>query len=134
MIDRFMHIRRAEEGTTAVEMAVVIMAVLFLILGSIEFALAYWTMHTLQLAVQEAGRWVMVNNTDPNITTDAESQMTTYYLPGAQVCISPSPGQYCVNAIQSANNNTVTLTAYYGFDVGITGSFTLTGETTVPLD
>jgi hypothetical protein len=40
-----------------------------------------------------------------------------------------------VSAITGTNPNTMTLTAYYGFEViGLTGPIMLTGKTTVPLD
>lgn len=134
MIARLAHIRRADEGTTAVEMAVVMMAVLFLILGTIEFAIAYWTMHSLQLAVDVTGRQAMVYHTLATPAA-AESYMQQYFFPSAGICTTPSSGQYCVNVTQSNSTNTMTLTASYGFDIiGITGGFTLAGQTTVPLD
>lgn len=134
MIGRLAHIRRAEEGATAVEMAIVMTAMLLLIFGMIEFALAYWTMHSLQLAADETGRYAMVFNKTITPAT-AEGHMQTYFFPGAGICTNPSAGQYSVCATQSTNPNTMTLTATYGFNIiGIGGSFTLAGETTVPID
>jgi Flp pilus assembly protein TadG len=137
MIRRIAHIRSADEGATAVELVVVMTAALFLIFGMIEFAIAYWTMHMLQFATQEGGRYamVMVHNGDSNPTTGAETVMQGNIWGPSSVCTSPTAGQYCVKATLGANNKTLTLTAYYGFDIiGFTGKFALTGQTTVPLD
>jgi Flp pilus assembly pilin Flp len=142
MTGRFAQIRQAEEGATAVEMALVMMVALLLILGMVEFALAYWTMNTLSLAVEETGRYVYVMINNPAISPaqypqTLETHMGYYLPPGPStpVCTNPSPGQYCVNAVQSTSSNTVTLQASYGFDVlGITGTYTLGSQNTVPLD
>ena len=116
------------------EMAVVLMAVILLILGMIEFSIAYWNMHTLLLAVEEVGRWVMINNTDPSVTTNAQARMQLYLPAASSICTTPSAGQYCVNA--TASNGQVTLTASYGYNmIGITGSpLILKSQNTVPLD
>lgn len=132
MIARLAYFRTAEEGATAAEMALVVLAALILIFGSVEFALAFWSMNQLQLAVEETGRWLMVNNSATPAQAEARMQ---YYLPGSSTtgCTSPSAGQLCVNATQSSG--TMTLTASYGFNViGIGGHFTLASQATVPLD
>jgi Flp pilus assembly protein TadG len=133
MMTSFPKFRRSEGGATAVEMAVVLMAVILLILGMIEFSIAYWNMHTLLLAVEEVGRWVMVNNT--TVTTAAAQTRMQQYLPAASsICTTPSAGQYCVSA--TASNGRMTLIASYGYNViGITGSpLILKSQNTVPLD
>jgi len=116
-----------------VEMAVVLMAVILLILGMIEFSIAYWNMHTLLLAVEEVGRWVMVNNTTVT-TTGAQTRMQLHLPAASSICTTPSAGQYCVSA--TASNGQMTLTASYGYNViGITGSpLILKSQNTVPLD
>ena len=133
MMTSFPKFRRSEGGATAVEMAVVLMAVILLILGMIEFSIAYWNMHTLLLAVEEVGRWVMVNNT--TVTTAAAQTRMQQYLPASSsICTTPSAGQYCVSA--TASNGRMTLIASYGYNViGITGSpLILKSQNTVPLD
>jgi Flp pilus assembly protein TadG len=133
MMTSFPKFRRSEGGATAVEMAVVLMAAILLILGMIEFSIAYWNMHTLLLAVEEVGRWVMVNNS--TVTTAAAQTRMQQYLPAASsICTTPSAGQYCVSA--TASNGQMTLIASYGYNViGITGSpLILKSQNTVPLD
>ena len=133
MMTSFPKFRRSEGGATAVEMAVVLMAVILLILGMIEFSIAYWNMHTLLLAVEEVGRWVMVNNTTAT-TAAAQTRMQQYLPAASSICTTPSAGQYCVSA--TASNGLMTLTASYGYNViGITGGpLILTSRNTVPLD
>ena len=134
LMTSFAKFRRSEGGATAVEMAAVLMAVILLILGMIEFSIAYWNMHTLLLAVEEVGRWVMINNTDPSVTTNAQTRMQQYLPAASSICTTPSAGQYCVSA--TASNGRMTLTASYGYNViGITGSpLILKSQNTVPLD
>ena len=67
-------IRSCERGATAVEMAITLLAVIVLILGMVEFAVGYWMLHTTLLAVEEIGRYAMVNNATVT-TTDAESRV-----------------------------------------------------------
>ena len=53
---------RAEDGEVAVEGAVTMLALLFLILGSVQFGLVFWNWNTMALAVEEAGRYAMLYN------------------------------------------------------------------------
>ena len=51
-----------DEGATAVETAITISLSLALVFGILEFGMALWQANTMALAVEEAGRHVMVNN------------------------------------------------------------------------
>ena len=55
-------LRRAENGAVGVEAAVTMMAMIFLILGSVQFGLVFWNWNTMLLAVEEAGRYAMLYN------------------------------------------------------------------------
>ena len=46
----------------AVEAAVTMLALMFLILGSVQFGLVLWNWNTMLLAVEEAGRYAMLYN------------------------------------------------------------------------
>jgi Flp pilus assembly protein TadG len=127
--------RIAERGELAIEAAFVLPVVLLLMIGIIKFGAALWQWHTMLLAVEQAGRYVMINNSTCD-TSCAETQMQTV-LPSAAVCTNPSTGQICVNATTdtSASPYTMTLTANYSFDFyGLAGPFTITSAGTVPLD
>ena len=137
------NLRRCEQGATATEMALVLLAFIILVFGMIEFAVAYWTLHTMLLALEEVGRFAMVNNS--TITTNTAEQFVCNVLTGStSSCTNPAPGsscgatagQYCVNAVQSSSSNTMTLTATFGFNfIGLTGSsIPLGSQVTVPLD
>jgi Flp pilus assembly protein TadG len=65
---------RTEEGATAVETALILSTLLLLIFGAIEFGRGFWTYNTMLLAVEEAGRYAMVNNQGPPTSCGAQTQ------------------------------------------------------------
>jgi len=124
-----------DEGATAVEAALVLSALMLLLFGIIEFGYALWQWNTMTLAVQDAGRYAMVNNQTCSASC-AETQMRNV-LTTAAVCTSPSAGQICVNATTATGTTpTMTLTAAYNFNLmaPFIPSFTMTSQTVVPLD
>jgi Flp pilus assembly protein TadG len=125
--------RRWDEGAAAVEAALVLPVLFLLILGIIEFGTALWQWNTMLLAVEQAGRYVMVNNASCD-TSCAQVQMQAI-LPAASVCATPTAGQICVSASTSAGTpSTMTLTAAYNFNLlALFGPFTITSQGTVPL-
>jgi Flp pilus assembly protein TadG len=125
--------RRWDEGAAAVEAALVLPVLFLLILGIIEFGTAMWQWNTMLLAVEQAGRYVMVNNASCDVSC-AESQMQAV-LSGASVCTTPTSGQVCVSASTSAGTpSTMTLTVAYNFNLlALFGPFTITSQTSVPL-
>jgi Flp pilus assembly protein TadG len=128
-------IRASEGGATAVEAAICLFLLLSLIFGICEFGTALYSWNTMQLAVQQAGRYVMVNNATATTTT-AETQMQSV-LTTAAVCTTPTAGQICVNATTTAGTpKTMTLTASYQFNLTalLPGPFTMTAQATFPLD
>jgi len=54
--------RHSDEGSVAVEAAITLSAVLFLLFGSVQFGLAYFAWNTMLLAAEEAGRYAMLYN------------------------------------------------------------------------
>ena len=54
--------RRSDEGSVAVEAAVTLSVLLFLLLGSVQFGLVYFAWNTMLLAAEEAGRYAMLYN------------------------------------------------------------------------
>jgi Flp pilus assembly protein TadG len=128
--------RRWDEGAAAVEAALVLPLLFLFIFCIIEFGRAVWQWNTMLLAVEQAGRWAMINNADTNLVTDVENQMQLV-LPSAAVCTPPPPGQTSVCAIKSSAGTplTLTLTAAYNFSpVAFFSPFTITSQGTVPLD
>jgi len=63
--------RGKEEGSAAIEAAVVLPVLLLAAIGSVEFGRGLWTYHTMLLAVEEAGRYAMVYAASPSLLTSA---------------------------------------------------------------
>lgn len=124
--------RRWDEGAAAIEAAFVLPVLFLFVLGIVQFGNALWQWNTMLLAVEQAGRYVMVNNSTCNAAC-AETQMQAV-LSSAAVCTTPTSGQMCVNATTSAG--TMTLSAAYSFSpfAAFFQPFTITSQGTVPLD
>lgn len=134
----------SEDGATAVEAALVLSLFVGMVLTIVDFAQAFFIWNTLQLVVGQASRYVMVQTSIPapgsasaqcppagSAASCAISALTTL-LPGASSSCSgaPTPGQYCVSA--SCTTTRCSLSALYGFN--FVGTYTLTGEITVPIE
>jgi Flp pilus assembly protein TadG len=125
-----------DEGATAVEAAIALFALVLLLFGIIHFGYALWQLNTMMLAVEQAGRYAMINNQSTTLISDAESQMQAV-LTTATVCTTPSAGHVCVNATTTAGPPpTMTLTAAYNFNLiaPFIPAFTMKSQALVPLD
>ena len=79
-------------------MAVTLSALLFLILGAIQFGIVFWNWNSMLLAVEEAGRYAMLYNPTnfPNGPPAAPIRWPTAPSRGpirTWAAISPSPAQ-----------------------------------------
>jgi Flp pilus assembly protein TadG len=150
------------EGATAVETAITISLTLALVFGILEFGMALWQSNTMTLAIEEAGRYVMINNTTCNTASCAETQMKNTLssygglvtTANSGICTgtfpnltAPSPGSICVYATApttGSSPNTMTLAAVYAYNniivasgllAGVlSGPFTSNSQATFPLD
>jgi Flp pilus assembly protein TadG len=123
--------RRWDEGAAAIEAAFVLPLLFLFVLGIVEFGMALWQWNTMLLAVEQAGRYVMVNHSTCDVSC-AETQMQGV-LSTASVCTTPTSGQICVSA--STASGAMTLTAAYNFSpFAFFSPFTITSQGTVPLD
>ena len=134
--------RSRDDGAVAVEAALAISILVVLIFGIVEFGMALWSWNTMVLAVEDAGRYVMVHNASCD-TSCAVSQMQTTLAaaPGSvsTTCTgAPAANQICISATVPSPQTTpptMTLTAVYGYNViGLTGIQTLTSQGTFPVD
>jgi Flp pilus assembly protein TadG len=125
---------RWDQGAAAVEAALVLPVLFLFVLGIVQFGMALWQWNTMLLAVEQAGRYVMINNASCGVSC-AETQMQAV-LSGASVCTAPTSGQMCVSASTTAGTpSTMTLSAAYNFNpVAFFQPFTITSQGTVPLD
>ena len=138
-----------DEGAAAVEGAITIAILIAMIFGVIEFGRAAWQWNTVMLAVQEAGRYVMIHK--PCSASCAEGQMQNVLGGASQApeclisggnIVSPTSNNMCVYAV-SPTASTMTLTAIYaysniivpaGVSFGVlSGPFTVSSEATFPL-
>jgi hypothetical protein len=128
-----------DDGSTAVEAAVVFPLLFALIFGIVEFGMALWQWNTMELAVLEAGRYAMINNASPVV---AEHKIQAVF-PGSSISCplpaSPAAGAWYVCATKTAGApnmpNTMSLSAIYGYNIiGLAGPFNVTAQATVPLD
>jgi Flp pilus assembly protein TadG len=70
--------QKTDSGSVIVEAAIIFSALLFLLVGIIEFGMAFWQWNTLTFAVEHAGRYMMVSDTgctSSTCATDAENCM-----------------------------------------------------------
>jgi Flp pilus assembly protein TadG len=140
-----------DQGSAAVEASIILSALLLLIVGSIEFGRALWTGNTMQLAIQEAGRFAMISNAPPT-SCGAQSQTPSCPAP------SNTPLANCVAALaqqvlssyqvenieisvredQTSTPATITVCARHTFGFAAPsllpiGPFNLKSQVTVPL-
>ena len=121
---------RDRGGATAIEFGVALPVFLLFTIGLIEFSRILWTNNALQLAADEAGRYVIAN---PAATTD---QIQTYAT-GKLVSVDPAQVTITVTRDTAGGVNFVTVTAVTPLSmmtnlVPLTG-ITLTGRSRVPL-
>jgi Flp pilus assembly protein TadG len=128
-----------DEGTTTVEAAITFSILFSLVFGILDFGMALWQFNTIELAVLQAGRYAMVNNSTITAAI-AEAQMQAV-LPSASISCplpsSPTAGNWYVCAMPPTGSTpqTMSLSASYGYNIiGLVGPFKVTSQATVPLD
>jgi len=124
-------IRIDEKGAAALEMALVFPVFILFIFGIIELSRAYWVLHTMELAIEEAARYAIVNTSayDSEIVTKAKDNLYGF-----------DSSQFTVTSV-SQNINGVTyklITASYPFNSVVPnllpfGSIPLTRSVSAPL-
>jgi Flp pilus assembly protein TadG len=129
-----------DEGTTTVEAAITFSILFSLVFGILDFGMALWQLNTIELAVLQAGRWAMINNSNSSLVSNAEAQMQAV-LPSASISCplpsSPAAGTWyvCASGPTGSTPTTMSLSASYGYNIiGLAGPFKVTAQATVPLD
>jgi Flp pilus assembly protein TadG len=144
--------RGSEAGAAAVEAAFTISIMLLLIIGSAEFARAFWTYNTMLLAVEEAGRYAMAYRHVAPVNCQPQSMVTHCSAPSytalancsaarAQQVLSAYQAPYIGVSVEEDTTSTpatVTICASYSFDFIAPrflpfGPLDLTSRVTVPL-
>jgi len=134
--------RGKEEGSAAIEAAIVLPVLLLAVIGSVEFGRGLWTYHTMLLAVEEAGRYAMVYGASPSLLTSASCpNVATVSLANCAVAKANAYladyGGTGVNVTSSAATSTLTIQATYTFNfidpiLLPFGPITLSNQVTVP--
>ena len=134
--------RGKEEGSAAIEAAVVLLVLPMFLIGSVEFGRALWMGHTMLLAVEEAGRYAMVYGASPSLLTSASCpNIATVSLANCAVAKANAYladyGGTGVNVTSSAATSTLTIQATYTFNfidpiLLPFGPITLSNQVTVP--
>lgn len=134
--------RGKEEGSAAIEAAVVLLVLPMFLIGSVEFGRALWMGHTMLLAVEEAGRYAMVYGASPSLLTSASCpNVATVSLANCAVAKAnaylANYGGTGVNVTSSAATSTLTIQATYTFNfidpiLLPFGPITLSNQVTVP--
>ncbi len=129
MILRKLH--KDNRGATAVEMALVLPMFFLFVFGIVEMGRAYWTLHTMQMAVDEAGRYVMINDTASDSQIISRVQSHLYGFNSGSFTITPSS-----SSASGISYKTIAISYTYSFLVPNLlpfGNLNLTRQTTVPL-
>jgi Flp pilus assembly protein TadG len=128
LLNRF---RKNDAGAAAIEMAFVLPLFLLFVLGIIEFGRAYWTLNSMQLAVDEAGRYAMVHTTSTDAQIVAAAQANLYGLNANNFTLTSAS-----QTTGGVNYKVITATYVFSFVApGVLpfGNLNLTRQTTVPL-
>lgn len=117
-------------GVTAVEFALVVPVLLLVVFAITEFGRMFWIQNSIQFAVEEAGRYAMVN------TSATESQLQTY-AQGKIFGMSTSGITFSAPLQNSGGIDYRSITASYDFQFMIPmlppGTITLSAKSRVPL-
>ncbi|MCU1606730.1 MAG: tadE [Modestobacter sp.] len=106
-----------ERGAAAVEFALVVPLVVFLLLGIVEYSKAFQVQATLADAAREGVRVMALANDAGSARTAVKSAATTVSLTDAQITVTPAS---CAGAALTANV-TVTVKYHQSFLSGFLG-------------
>jgi hypothetical protein len=118
-----------EDGTVAIEFAVVGLLFFALLLGSIELGRAMWMRNSVQFAAEEAARWALVQSAENS------SAVVNY----ARERLSGSPASATITApyvtVAGVRYVTVTVTQVFTPVTALvsTGIITVTGQARMPV-
>ena len=124
-------IKKNQKGAAALEMALVFPIFLLFVLGIIEFTRAYWILHTMQLGIDEAGRYAMLHTSASDSVIVSTAKANMYGLDGSQFTVT--------SASQNINGLSYkVITATYPFNFIVPNllpfnSITFSRTTSVPL-
>lgn len=111
-------LRRAQDGATAAEFALILAPLILLTLGTINLGLMLYTVSTLHFAVESTARWASIVAT----TTGTAPTNTAIQAHAIAVYKGPTLAVTFVQDAAAACGNTIKGTADYNFTTGLTSS------------
>lgn len=123
-------LRQDRQGLAAVEFALTVPVLMGILAILFEGGRMYWTKYTLQYAVDEAGRYVMVNTsaTDQQLTTEVDNNLLGMNSNNIIVSIQTAVTGGITYKTMSASTTFTTFLSIYG-----TAPFTIAAHSTVPV-
>jgi len=140
--------RGADDGSAAVEAGIVILLLVLLMVGSMEYGRAFWTYNTMTLAVQEGGRYAMVYNATsfpsgpPSASCPSAATVTLSNCAVARaneyLSAYGTPSVGVSASVDASTPPNLTISATYTFNFILSallpyGPISLTSQVTVPL-
>ena len=105
---RFRRLGRDQAGTAIIEAALALPVTIILIGGALEFGRYYWMQNSMQLALEETARYVMVHGTTDQATL--QTYLRSKVEAGTATSVSVS-----VSVAASGTMSYATVTAQYSF-------------------
>ena len=144
---------RSDDGSAAVEAALVMSLLVLLVVGTAELGRAFWTYHTMLFAVEEAGRFAMIHSHLPPLSCRRQGPAASCPTPSdtplancAAALVRQILSSYRVRGVDvsvaeddaGGSPATITICASYSFDFVAPqllpqNSLNLTSRLTVPL-
>lgn len=124
-------LHRDQKGAAAVEFAMVIPVFLIFMFGIISFTQAFWIRNTMQYAVDEAGRYAMINTGASNSDITSYFQSKVYGMSSAGITVSISSA-----TVSSVTYKTISATySFAPFNNGLIDipAITLSTQARVPI-
>jgi hypothetical protein len=121
--------QREEKGSVALEAAIAMSTLLFLILGGIEFSQAYFMWNTMLLAAEEAGRYAMLFHKFPNSPPGCADTLANCAVDWA----NQNMGNNMVRCTSGCNGTQPTITFNATYTFSYITPITLTRSVTVPV-
>lgn len=114
-------------GAVSVEFGFLILPMLVLIFGVMQFGMIIWTQTSMQYSVERAARCASVNKTLCGTSTQIQQYAATQMVaPGA------SSGNFTYTAVTCGNQVTASFTYNYLFQMFLPASVTLTAKSCYP--
>jgi len=126
---RFFHRIDREDGTVAIEFAIVSLLFFALLLGSIELGRAMWMRNSVQFAAEEAARWALVQT--------AENSTAVVDFARGRLTASPASADITAPYVTVSGVRYVVVTVTQDFTpvttLVSTGKITMTGKAQFPI-